>query len=255
MCIRDRNGQVEGFEQCEDGNRQRGDGCSDVCTIEAGWACASSECKTVCGDALLVGDEGCDDGATSAGDGCGATCEIETGWTCAGQGAGSCGPQCGDGLRKGAEVCDDSNALSDDGCSSTCLIEEGWRCSGMPSACAVTCGDGLRLGVEACDDSNLTPGDGCSPSCTLEDGWLCSPDGACVCATGFHDCEGLCLADRSVGSCGVACMPCDVRVNASATCDGTSCGLACNTGYLNCDASDGNGCECGAPANGRATDG
>lgn len=33
------NGTIEGAEACDDGNADAGDGCSDTCTIEAGWSC------------------------------------------------------------------------------------------------------------------------------------------------------------------------------------------------------------------------
>lgn len=41
---------------CDDGNNANGDGCSDVCTIETGWACAGGTvttpdvCNEICGD-------------------------------------------------------------------------------------------------------------------------------------------------------------------------------------------------------------
>jgi cysteine-rich repeat protein len=52
-------------EECDDGNRVDGDGCSSTCTIE------------ICGDGLVDAGEECDDGNIVDGDGCSANCEFE----------------------------------------------------------------------------------------------------------------------------------------------------------------------------------
>ena len=62
-------------EQCDDGNRAAGDGCSDSCQAE------------VCGNWRLDAGEDCDDGNAESGDGCTAACRRES---------------CGDGLPSGA---------------------------------------------------------------------------------------------------------------------------------------------------------
>jgi cysteine-rich repeat protein len=66
------------FEACDDGNMSLGDGCSDLCTVEPGYACAGSPsvCGR-CGDGTAQGAEGCDDGNTASGDGCSAECALE----------------------------------------------------------------------------------------------------------------------------------------------------------------------------------
>ena len=46
------DGVVTGPEQCDDGNTDNDDGCSDVCMIESGYACDDSEpsnCLELCG--------------------------------------------------------------------------------------------------------------------------------------------------------------------------------------------------------------
>jgi hypothetical protein len=83
------------------------------------------------------------------------------------------------------------------------------------------------------------------------------------CDSGYHDCDGECLANDSVDSCGSSCEACDAPSNGSATCDGTRCGLRCNNGYHDCDgqcrnnndvASCGSRCEpCPTGANARAS--
>ncbi|MBK8251387.1 MAG: pre-peptidase C-terminal domain-containing protein [Polyangiaceae bacterium] len=64
--------QTPAGEQCDDGNTAAGDGCDDMCLVEA-----------VCGDgtAHAVAGEQCDDGNTAAGDGCSDLCQLEANLT------------------------------------------------------------------------------------------------------------------------------------------------------------------------------
>ena len=73
------NGLLDVVEQCDDGNREGGDGCSRDCTIEPGFSCFGepSHCETGCGDRVLAGQEECDDGNLLDGDGCNSQCQIE----------------------------------------------------------------------------------------------------------------------------------------------------------------------------------
>ena len=64
------NGEVNGSEQCDDGNTTSGDGCSSTCQVEDAPAPA-------CGDGTVDPGEQCDDGNTTPGDGCSATCQFE----------------------------------------------------------------------------------------------------------------------------------------------------------------------------------
>ena len=72
------------LEQCDDGNRVSGDGCSSTCQIEAGYECTGSvgsisTCQLSCGDGVLQTSLGeiCDDGNHVNGDGCSSTCQVE----------------------------------------------------------------------------------------------------------------------------------------------------------------------------------
>gem|GEM_PF-4733511 len=61
------------WEECDDGNSEPDDGCSEVCTIEAGWACwyTGEAChRVVCGDGYTDWPEECDDGNSDRTDGC-----------------------------------------------------------------------------------------------------------------------------------------------------------------------------------------
>lgn len=61
------NGMVEGGEECDDGNTQSNDGCSDDCKYE------------YCGDGIVQSalGEQCDDGNYRNDDGCDMFCQIE----------------------------------------------------------------------------------------------------------------------------------------------------------------------------------
>jgi uncharacterized protein (TIGR03382 family) len=72
-------------EQCDDGNSEPGDGCSERCAIEDGWLCElpGEACvRPRCGDGKVEGAETCDDGDTGGGDGCSEACKREPGWVC-----------------------------------------------------------------------------------------------------------------------------------------------------------------------------
>jgi cysteine-rich repeat protein len=76
-----------GFEQCDDGNDNNTDGCSNLCTFTdpTQWDCTNTPGKkTVCVE-KVCGDgrndtspfyEECDDGNTVSGDGCESNCSI-----------------------------------------------------------------------------------------------------------------------------------------------------------------------------------
>ncbi len=94
------DGVYDPGEQCDDGNREGEDGCSDLCQLEDLMSC---------GDGKRGPGETCDDGNVMDGDGCSATCQSEG--------------VCGDGSQDPGEQCDDGNASSGDGCSNKCLSE------------------------------------------------------------------------------------------------------------------------------------
>lgn len=94
------DGVYDPGEQCDDGNREGEDGCSDLCQLEDLMSC---------GDGKRGPGETCDDGNVMDGDGCSATCQSEG--------------VCGDGSLDPGEQCDDGNGSSGDGCSSKCLSE------------------------------------------------------------------------------------------------------------------------------------
>jgi len=52
---------LDSGEQCDDGNKQSGDGCSDICLDE-------------CGNGIIDSSETCDDGNKDSNDGCSSEC-------------------------------------------------------------------------------------------------------------------------------------------------------------------------------------
>jgi cysteine-rich repeat protein len=72
------DGLKEGIEFCDDDNTNDGDGCSNNCTVEAGFVCSQNDCRQIiCGDGLFDFPEQCDDGNTIEDDGCSSSCLIE----------------------------------------------------------------------------------------------------------------------------------------------------------------------------------
>ena len=130
------NGQVEGVEECDQGEANS-DSLPDACRTD----CTAARC----GDGVTDTGEGCDDGRGNndvSSDACRTDCTP---------------PRCGDGVVDVGlgESCEDGNTVSDDGCSSGCQVEY--------------CGNGIVEAGEACDDGNVVGGDGCSPDCRSDE--------------------------------------------------------------------------------------
>ncbi len=179
--------------------------------------------------------------------GCGQTCVAPAGGraSCA---LGVCTLSCSTGMHQ----CDGRCVANDD--PNTC----GSRCTPCPSgpvgsspvctsgACDFVCGTGLHRCGTSCISTMSTSGCGtsCSPCPTAAnadptcDGMRCG----FRCRDGFADCdrdpsngcEASLVSPATCNRCDNRCMP---PVNATATCDGTSCGFTCNTGFHRCGAS------------------
>ncbi len=209
------NGILDYDEDCDDGNYDNNDGCSN-CKIDTGYKCqheievervnddgifekvtinACTECKSLdvaCmpiayGDGKLDADgyEECDDGNTEPNDGC-TSGRIDPGYICTHPGHRCTAKTCGDGIVAYGEECDDGNMESDDGCSNRCKLEAGWYCANPGTPCAkATCGNSILEGHEVCDDGNTESADGCSSNClTIETGFRCPKSGgACETTT------------------------------------------------------------------------
>lgn len=93
------NGVKETTEQCDDGNTNNNDGCSNSCRTP------------VCGNGVREGSEQCDIGANNGK--AGSPCTAQ----CLNAGVASV---CGNGVREGNEQCDDGNQSNTDTCSNIC---------------------------------------------------------------------------------------------------------------------------------------
>ena len=172
------NGRVEGEEECDDGNINDRDACTNGCKhaicgdqilradlgagAEGYERCDDGDFDEIfctrycqpprCGDGILLeGPEECDDGNDSEVDSCLNNCRVA---------------RCGDGHQQqsfGAfEACDDGNVIQTDACLNNC----------QPARC----GDGeTQAGVEECDDGNDIDTDSCLTNCltaTCGDGFV-----------------------------------------------------------------------------------
>ena len=187
------NGEIEGDEECDDGDRYDDDECRNDCTIpycgdgivDEGETCDdgdeddTDECRNdctapTCGDGCLDPGEECDDGNTVDGDGCDADCQDE--------------PECGNCIVEEGEACDDGNDVDTDGCRNDCTM----------------CGDGVvQSSDEECDDGNTVGGDGCSAECT------CEPEPP-VCGDGVREGDEVCD--------GTDAAACDYECGGDCTC-------------------------------------
>ena len=81
------DGKIVGKQACDDGNTYSYDGCSEHCSIEAGYFCFGklSFCGSICGNGIITRYEQCDDGNKDNGDGCSSICQVEKGSRCGGQ--------------------------------------------------------------------------------------------------------------------------------------------------------------------------
>ena len=97
------NENVDPGEECDDGNKMNGDGCSKDC---------KKEDIDLCGNGVLDDGEECDDGNKMNGDGCSKYCKRE-----------EVSANCGNGVLDDDEECDDGNRVNGDGCSKYCRLE------------------------------------------------------------------------------------------------------------------------------------
>ena len=169
------NGIKNPGEECEDGNRDNGDGCDSNCKEESLVASAS-----MCGNGLLEDREECDDTNVRDNDGCSSTCLLEIGI-------------CGDGVVQTllGEHCENSShdpslpyqCVRCRFLSMTCgdsTVDAGEECDAgprnstspnvlcRPDCSSSRCGDKTLDTSELCDDGNRLNGDGCDRYCRIE---------------------------------------------------------------------------------------
>jgi cysteine-rich repeat protein len=216
------NGLVEGGEQCDDGSRVDGDGCSACCQIEACYTCGGA--PSVCTPAAP--GTGCpDDGNPCTADVCNANgvCTHD---------AQADGTSCDDGLFcNGTDTCDGSGSC----------VHSGDPCVGNPpgtnicdeidNTCGGACGEGIVSGDEDCDvGGTCVGGMKAGTHCTAESDCFtgtnaADPANGGVCREGSKaltvcssdsDCPGsACVRCKTFGG---AAIPGDSAHTCSATC-------------------------------------
>jgi hypothetical protein len=165
---------------------------------------------------------------------------------------GACDFACNRGFHKEGGLCE-ANV------STTCCGDECRACPAPSNGGAVcasgVCGTACNPGYHRVDSSTCAPND--TPDCCGYDCRRCEAtrsnampacDGSSCrepspCRPGYHECNGSCLSNNSVGSCGSSCSPCPSRPNMDAECEGGSCRYSCSSNYGNCDGDMDNGCE------------
>ena len=232
-------------EECDDGNTEDADGCSNTCTFTPG----------VCGNGVIDEGEECDDGNTDNGDGCNRNCMFEAG-------------TCGNGVLEAGEQCDDGNLAPGDGCDGSCQLEvsvcgdgtldPGEECDRgpnnsdtNPNACRTDCslagcGDGVVDTGETCDDGNTGPGDGCNAACQVEVVPGCGNgvvDGGEGCDDGNTTaCDG-CSAVCQLEVCGNGILECAEECDDGGTLAGDGCDALCVIEPVTtCQVADAIGC-------------
>jgi len=186
--------------------------CGVVCELtNATETCASATCEVVSCDA---GWDNCDGRAENG-------CEINL---ASPANCGTCGTACD--LEHATSSC----------ATGTCELgscEPGWDdCDGDPA--------------NGCETGLNTPANcgGCGTACAAPTP-LCAA-GSCtdVCPTDTVDCTGSCVDTTSDAlHCGGCAMACPVAMRATAVCTDSSCGMACEPGWHDCDGDAANGCE------------
>jgi hypothetical protein len=229
--------------------------CGDTCPTGKNLCkgvCVDGTSTTACGTACTVCPTSANGTASCDGDKCDLTCAAgyhKCGDACLPDGdADSCGTSCSPCMKPtaGTATCVDGPGGTKM-CGASCPDGTklcGDACIGVNAPCMGTCADGKHAcnglcvpntDVNSCGTTSCTtcpvPANG-SASC---DGTTCG----ITCKTGFHKCgdgpQAECKANTSVGSCGtLSCTACPTPANGAPSCDGTACGIKCNTGFHKC---------------------
>lgn len=209
---------AEGFEACDDGDKDAGDGCNGQCEIEAGWDCSNDPGQPSLCERMPACDDGIDndqDGLTDfAGgdDGCSSAADDSE--------EGSCAAAC----------------AANSQCSETCQHDEcGWTCNETGCGCELDCNEAATSCDLACTGN----------TCGLQ----CDNSGACSAScTSSADCTIDCQQSASCDASCTMSSSCDINCDGAdvcaATCtNGSSCVLHCgdspDCGFAQCQAGGG----------------
>jgi hypothetical protein len=247
--------------------------CLNSCAVANGAlgtcvnsVCGVNGCSTGFADCNNKYSDGCEARLTNDASNCGTCgniCNSTNG--AASCGNGTCTVTCTSGFG-------DCNNVASDGCEID-LATSLQNCGGCAKPCAPPSGTGACAGgacsISSCAaghaDCNATVLDGCesnlmidvqhcgkcTTSCTLPNATATCNSGVCAiqnCNPGFADCDGNPANGCEINTngdpthCGLCSTVCN-GTNGTATCSGGNCGIACNSGFGNCDGNLANGCE------------
>ena len=209
-----------------------GASCSP-CTAPVGGtpSCNGTSCGYSCGTLTQCGASCFDtqNDPTHCGD-CNTTCP--RGESCV---QGRCSCPTGQHRCLGVCVSNDSPANCGTTSCAACVPPAGATATCDGTSCGFTCTSGTMC-KSACADLN-TDNNNCGACDTMCLGGRTCQAARCQCPRGTHDCDGQCVSDTSVATCGASCSPCVVPPGGVVTCDGKSCVPSCPLGTHNCSGS------------------
>jgi hypothetical protein len=228
-----------------------GNACGAMAICSSGTCTGCSSGFTVCGN-TCVDESGDPANCGSCGNVCGTT-DPNAVATCSG---GVCGEMCTVGSLCGTACVDETSDVSNCGaCGNVCTTSDP---NATPACSASVCGSVCNSGFNSCsgvcvnEQSDPANCGSCGNACPSESNAsaTCST-GSCgiACNTGFSDCNNDpsdgCEVNTTddTGNCGNCGNACATRPNAAPTCSNSSCGYACNAGFLDCNGDATDGCE------------
>ncbi|MFT4705193.1 MAG: hypothetical protein ACI81R_002901, partial [Bradymonadia bacterium] len=249
-------------------------GCGQICDpvhadgICAAGSCTITRCELGFSDCNAVAFDGCEvaSGFDALNCGaCGVVCDVANGDASCFGGAclvDECNEpyfDCDTNPRNGCEANLDTSEAHCGDCFSVCavaggvgLCDEGECNVGLCNGDRANCDSRVDNGCEVDLGTDSLNCGGCDVSCQTPNAQSRCIDRGCEvlgCDPGFRDCDDLygtgCEANiaADINNCGGCGIVCDYA-NADAVCVGGSCAInACDPGFSNCDALQGNGCE------------
>jgi hypothetical protein len=220
---------------CPTGSHDCGGVCSQNTSIATCGASSCMACTPPTGGTSTCDGTKCDFTCNNGYHKCGTTCAADNDANACGAACTKCptdakgtavcsGGACGIVCQQGYHQCPPNTGP----CVANTLTSSCGQTS--CSACAVPTG-----GTATCD--GLSCGRQCPAGNQVCNGVCQANNLPCngTCMANMHLCNNICSSDASPATCGSRCSPCaDPPSHGAASCNGGSCGIACDSGYRNC---------------------